>query len=117
MSDKYLPPVVSEEEPEDDGPHVPVTLWEAIQEPKIAAGIETVLAAAARYIDEHAKNEPKRVRLAIWAMVSSYVFGLLIFAGIGFLGWHGILSHETTAAILSALIGYWYGQKEKEKKH
>jgi hypothetical protein len=91
-------------------------LWEAIQHPRIAKGVENVLGAVTRAIDKWGENEPTRVKAQLQAVWLSYVFGLLIFVGIGFLGWLGILSHETTAAILAALIGYWYGQKEKQKR-
>jgi hypothetical protein len=100
---------------QDDEEFVPTTPWDAMQHPKIARGIENLLNAASDGVKEWTKNEPARVKLQARAVVLSYCFGYLIFASIGFLGWHGILSHETTAAMLSALIGYWYGKKEKEK--
>ncbi len=94
----------------------PTTVWDAIQHPKIARGVENLLSAATRAVDEYSKNQPEvlkaHVRLAAW----SYVFGFSIFAGVGFLGWIGVLSHETTATILGALIGYWYGQREKQRR-
>jgi hypothetical protein len=48
--------------------------------------------------------------------IVSYVFALFLFAGVGLLGWLKVLTSETTATILAALVGYWYGQRERHKQ-
>jgi hypothetical protein len=90
-------------------------MWDAIQEPTIAEGFQDVLGAVARAVDEYTRNAPKRLNVQARVVAMSQVFGILIFAGVGFLGWLGVVGHETTAAILAALIGYWYGQRERQR--
>lgn len=57
-------------------------VWDAVQHPNIAKGVENVLGAVTRAIDKWAENEPNRVKAQLQAVWLSYVFGLLIFVGI-----------------------------------
>lgn len=88
---------------------------------EIASGIanviekEKVVDAVANWVNAHANIKPKEHSLRWSAFVIGQVFGLVVFAGILLAGWHKIIGAEATTGLLGALIGYWYGQREKQK--
>ncbi|HET8924129.1 MAG TPA: hypothetical protein VFN26_14165 [Candidatus Acidoferrum sp.] len=76
---------------------------------------EKVVDAVANWVNAHANNKPKEHRLRWGVFILGQVFGLVIFAGILFAGWHKVIGPEATTGLLGALVGYWYGQREKQK--
>jgi hypothetical protein len=41
-------------------------------------------------------------------------FSALIFVGIGVMGYLKVIPADGTMGLLGALIGYWYGQRQKQ---
>jgi hypothetical protein len=112
--EKRNPEVVDDQEPED-GEYLDTNVWDVLNNPDVAKDVGGVLRALSSAIEVWGKNQPQRFRAQFRVFLVAQIFALAIFAGVGFLGWLGVLNHETTAALLAGLIGYWYGQREKGK--
>ena len=76
---------------------------------------DKVVDAVANWLNAHATNKPIEQRLHWRAFVIGQLFGIVVFAGILFAGWRHVIGTEATTGLLGSLIGYWYGQREKQK--
>ena len=90
------------------------------------SGVNSILEAVANVIDTEkfvdaarawvrcwTENRPSEASFRVQYFWGSLAFGLLIFAGIGVLGWLGVIPKEGTTGLLGILIGYWFGQRSK----
>jgi hypothetical protein len=69
--------------------------------------------AAAKFLESAAaKNDAARNPRPYYAAL---VFGLLVFAGIGFLAWDKILDSQATVVLIGALIAAWWGGQRKHQ--
>ncbi len=76
---------------------------------------DKIVDAVANWVNAHANIKPEEHRKRWSAFVIGQVFGLVIFVGILFAGSRHVIGPEATTGLLGALIGYWYGQREKQK--
>lgn len=87
----------------------------------IASAIATVLedqkviGAIGNWVNAHAVNKPHENKLRWGTLIMGQIFGLVIFVGVLIAGWQKIISTEATTGLLGALVGYWYGQREKQR--
>lgn len=103
-----------EEQQEDE----PLESWEILaeavgrllNEPGIAKSIADLITATA-------KNKSQQPNLFKTSYGFGLLFGLLIFIGIGVLGWLKVIGAEATTGLLGALIGYWYGREKGGSSH
>ena len=108
--------------PNEDKPVVVVS-----PEPPLARGLNEVFEAAANTL-EHEKvveaitrwinsKVDKSSADSEFRRRSHYVgtcFSALIFVGIGVMGYLKVIPADGTMGLLGALIGYWYGQRQKQ---
>lgn len=81
-----------------------MTLEDILKNPEVKKAIN-------KAVDTWASMQPEEMKLKFRALHIGVLFSAFIFAGIGYLGWLGVISKEVTAGLLGTLIGYWYGQK------
>jgi len=80
-----------------------------LNEPGIAKSVAEFIAALA-------KNKSLEPRFIQTSYGIGLLFGLLVFFGIGLLGWLKVIGPEATTGLLGALIGYWYGREKGGSK-
>lgn len=130
MADESHPPdnqLQPDEEPDDLEPVDP--------EHPYAWGINEVLGAIAKFIEKEKFGESVGnivQALTAWMKSKSEIspdesvfrrhylwgnlgFSTLVFAGILIAGYFKIIPPEGTTGLLGALIGYWYGQRQRDK--
>lgn len=76
-----------------------------LNEPGIAKSIAEVISTAA-------KNKSLQPNLAKTSWGLGLLFSLLVFVGIGLLGWLKVIGPEATTGLIGALVGYWYGREK-----
>ncbi len=117
MADEEREPSEPQEDGQEEGEESSdyPSLLQFLEHPEVVKDIAGLIRAITGAIEVWGKGQPERTALSYRAFRVSQFFALAIFVGIGLLGWLKVFSGETTAAMLSALIGYWYGQREKTK--
>jgi len=84
-------------------------------DPTVAKSVADFIGRASNLMTAVAECRSAQPKIAIQSLRLSLGFGLLIFIGIGFLGYLKIVSGEATTGLLGTLIGYWYGQRQQSR--
>ena len=97
----------------EPGNEMPTTGGEIAYALSELAANKDVAKAIADWITAAARNTSSKPSLGKTALWLGLTFSLLIFLGVGLLGWFKVLSAEATAGLLGSLIGYWFGQRQR----
>lgn len=92
---------------DDDETIQDITLVEILKNPEITKAINTV-------VNAWAETRPEETKLKFRSLHLGFLFSILVFSGVGVLGYLGVISKEVAGTLMGSLIGYWFGKQRKE---
>lgn len=74
---------------------------------------QQLLDATKGWIEARTRNLPADSSLKRQSLWLGVGFSLVVFAGVGVLGYLKVISGDSTTALIGGLIGYWFGQRQR----
>jgi hypothetical protein len=65
------------------------------------------------WIEAKTRNLPADASMKQQSMWLGVGFSVVVFIGVGFLGYVKVISGDSTTALIGGLIGYWFGQRQR----
>jgi hypothetical protein len=90
-----------------------LALRDLANDPGVSKAVSEVIQHCSKLIIAAADRKASQPKAALRSMIFSLGFGILIFVGIGVMGYLKIMNGEATTGLLGILIGYWYGKQQK----
>src|ERR1039457_137774 len=74
---------------------------------------QQLLDATKCWIETRTRHLPADTSLKRHSLWLGVGFSVVVFVGVGFLGYLKVISGDSTTALIGGLIGYWFGQRQR----